>query len=220
MIYFGTKSEISYMQELLDKFEKIRVIEQDVREELREEGTKYLSPHGMLKHIREEASKRADGYSELRQDFARMIPRANQICESQSLSWYISGRAAPLEGGLPFEGSVFDMVLDRPSDIYDIDNDVRTTINKCLGVLNNQLSIELRQLINPIYWISRLLVFLIQLPYKLIEISGFNAEKIQDHFLGKLAQLLYVIALILFLIWLGVESIQDLISIIGAGLIP
>jgi len=220
MIYFETKSDISSMQGVLKLFEEIRAIEKDVREELREEGASYLSPHGMFKHIREEAAKRNDRYSELRQDFARMIPHVNQICEAHSIACHRSGRAAPMEGGLPFEGSIFDMVLNRPSDMFDLDNDVRDTVNKCLGAQKEQLSKELRQLINPIHWASRLLIFLIQLPYKLIEISGFNVEKIQDHFLGKFAQLLYVIALILFLLWLGVESIQDLISILGTGLIP
>jgi len=220
MIYFETKSDIDHLQELLGLFENIRKIEKDVREDLREDGAQYLSPHGMFKHIREEAAKRDDRYSELRQDFARMIPRANQICEAHSIAWHRSGRAAPMEGGLPFEGSIFEMVLDRPSDIVDIDNDVRDTINKCLGALKEQLSREFRQLINPIHWVSRILIFLIQLPYKLIEISGFDMEKIQDHFLGKLAQLLYVIALILFLVWLGIESVQDLVSILATGLIP
>lgn len=199
MIYFDTKSDISHMERLLARFELIREIE---------------------KTIREEATVRDAQYGNLRRQFARMIPRANDICDGHSIAWYRNGRAAPMEGGLTFEGSIFDLVLDRPSDIMDIDTDIRDTINRCIGALEVKATREFRQLINPLYWLRRLLIFIIRLPYMLIEVSGFDVAKIQDHFLGKLAQLIYVILLVLFLIWLGVESIPDLISLIGSALVP
>jgi len=220
MIYFGTKAAIKHIEGLLARFENIREIEKATREALRDEGAKYLSPHGMFKRIREQAAERHHEYGELRRQFARMIPRANDICGEESVAWHRQGHAAPMEGGLQFEGSIFDLVLDRPSDMVDIDSDVRDTINKTIGSLEVKAGKELRQLINPFYWLRRLLVFVIRLPYTLIEASGFDVAKVEDHFLGKFAQLLYVIVLILIFIRLGVESVEDLISLIGPFLIP
>ena len=220
MIYSATKAEIKHMEGLLARFEMITRIEQATREALRDEGAKYLSPHGMFKHIREQAAERHQEYAVHRRQFARMIPSANEICGEESIAWHRQGRAAPLEGGLPFQGSVFDLVLDRPSDIMDIDSDVRDTIIKTIGSLEAKAHRELRQLINPLYWLRRLLVFVIRLPYTLIEASGFDVAKVEDHFLGKLAHLVYVILLILILIRLGVESVSDLISPIAPVLMP
>lgn len=214
MIYFVVKDKIEHMTRLLALFEAIREVEKKTRSELVDEGRSWLGPYGMLKDIREEAALRDPSYSVMRTDFARMIPRANELCEEESISWQRVGLSAPMEGGAKFQGSIFDLVLNRPSDLLDIDSDVRDTVNKCIGSLEDRRKKEFRQLINPFYWVRQIVVFVIRLPYLLIEASGFDVAKIEDHFLGKLAHLIYVILLVLVLLWFGIDSTSDLVALL------
>jgi hypothetical protein len=213
MIYFATRSELSQMRSLLQKFERIIAIEQTIKNQLREEGNEYLSPSGMFKDIRNEASKREPEYQELRASYAKLIPIANKICDREKVSWYRQGYAAPIEGGMAYQGSVFKFVLNRPSDIVDIDTDVRDTINQTIGSFEQKLADEFRRLVNPLYWLVQGFIFIVRLPFKILEISGFNVDIIQEHLVARFFQLLYVIALILNLIRFGLAQVIDLGSL-------
>jgi hypothetical protein len=214
MIYFSVRDDLRHIRSLLHHFEEIVSIEQETRQGLREGGAQYLGPHDMFRRVREESSKTNSAYSGLRAEYAQMIPRTNEICEREGIAWHRQGRAAPLEGGLPFQGSIFELILNRPSDIMDIDTDLRDTANQCIGVLERHVSHELRQLINPIYWIGRIVLFVVRLPYTILELSGFDVEQIQEHLIARLFQLLYVIALILILVRFGLASAIDLKSLL------
>lgn len=214
MIYFSVRGDRDHMATLLDRFERIITVEQDTRQRLREENAQYLGPHDMFKRIREESSRSDAGYADLRAEYARMIQRANGICDHENIAWHRQGRAAPLEGGLAFQGSIFELPLNRPSDLMDIDVDVRDTANQCIGALEHRMRRELKQLINPIYWIRIAAVFVVRLPYTILELSGFDVEVIQQHLIARLFQLLYVIALILILLRFGLTSVLDATSLL------
>lgn len=213
MIYFTVIDELRLMRSLLSHFESIVSIEQDTRERLREDGATYLGPYHMFKRIREESSKSNSDYTDLRVEYAKLVPRANEICEREGISWHRQGQAAPMEGGSPFQGSIFEFVLNRPSDILDIDTEVRDTVNQCIGVLERKSSKELMQLINPFYWIGKALIWIVRLPYNILDLSGFDVEKIQEHLIARLFQLLYVIGLIWILVRFGLASAIDLKSL-------
>jgi len=214
MIYFTTKDELEHMRSLLRTFESIIAIESTTSERLREAGTEYLTPYGMFKHIRKEAAKNYPEYQELRTAYAKMIPRANQISKRENVPWYKEGIAALIEGGMPFQGSIFEFVLKRPSAIIDIDTDVRDTVNQIIGILEHKEIHEFRQIINPLYWLKVVIIFIVRLPYSILELSGFDVEKIQDYLIFRTFQLLYVIALILILVRFGLIPIIDLKSLL------
>jgi hypothetical protein len=215
MIYFGARDELKHMQSLLAQFENIVSIERVTRERLRAEGAQYLGPYDVFKRIREESARSNPTYAELRVSYAKLVPRADKICDREGISWHRQGRAAPLEGGSAFQGSIFGFVLNRPSDLMDIDTDVRDTANQCIGVLERKSSKELSQLINPLYWIGKAVIWIVRLPYTILELSGFDVQKIQEHMIARLFQLLYVIGLIWILLRLGLSSAIDLGSLIA-----
>ncbi len=208
MNYFSTKDDLEHMRTLLDNFERIITIEQRTRETLRKKD--FLTMHSFFKELREEASKTNPEYKDLRATYAKMIPRANEICEREKVSWHRQGWAAPIEGGSAFQGPILGFVLDRPSELMDIDTDVRNTINQVLGILEYREAQEYKKLINPLYWLMQAFIFVVRLPYTILKISGFDVDKIQEHLFARLFQLIYVIALILVLIWFGLESVIDL----------
>ena len=214
MIYFSIRGDLENIELLLRDFEQIVSIEQDTRQRLKEDGAPYLGPQHMFKRIREESAESNAEYSELRAEYAKLIPRSNEICDREGIAYYIEGRGAPIEGNLPFQGSIFEFPLNRPSDMMDIDTKVRDTANQCIGALERRKGDELRQLINPIYWLRRAIVFVVRLPFTLLELSGFDVEIIQEHLIARLFQLVYVIALILILVRLGLTSLIDLSSLL------
>jgi hypothetical protein len=58
-----------------------------------------------------------------------------------------------------------------------------------------------------------LFIFILRLPVNLIGLAGFNVEKFEEQFWGKLFNLLWIAALIGFLVWLGLGK-ADLIEVI------
>jgi hypothetical protein len=81
-------------------------------------------------------------------------------------------------------------------------------------VLERKSSKELRQLINPFYWIARGVILVVRLPYTILELSGFDIQKIQEHLIARLFQLLYVIGLIWILLRFGLGSVIDIKSLL------
>ncbi|MBI3933384.1 MAG: hypothetical protein HY316_01745 [Acidobacteria bacterium] len=76
---------------------------------------------------------------------------------------------------------------------------------------------EFRKLVNPGWWVLGVLKFVIQIPFRLVSLSGFDVGKVEDHFLAKVFKLAEVI-FILFVLWkLGIERTR-LVDIV-AGLL-
>ena len=174
-----------------------------------------MNSYAFLKQIREDLSKTNSEYQGLRTIYAKLIPRANEVCERENVSWHRKGMAAPLEGGGAFQGSVFEFILNRPSDLMDIDTDVKDTINQVLGILEHKESQEFKKLLNPFYWLREAFIFVVRLPYNILKLSGFDVDKIQEHLFARLFQLIYVIALILVLVWFGLTSVIDLKTLLA-----
>jgi len=86
-------------------------------------------------------------------------------------------------------------------DIYD-------ALNQTIGACENNVDIEFKRLINPLYWIKELLIIIIRIPFMLIEASGFDVTKFEDHFLSKLFKFLEIIIIIFILIKLGMKREQ------------
>ena len=213
MLYFSSKNDLSHIKSLLDNFEQLRVIEIETRERLARDGSSWLTPLGMFKSIKEEALK-SKSYSKIRSEYSRQISKANEICERENVSWHRQGYAARMEGSNPYSDSIFTLALNRPSDLMDIDNDVRDTANQAIGILEQKTSEELYKLVNPFYWIKEFIIFAVRLPYTLIELSGFDVKKVEEHLIAKFIHLAYVVALILILIKLGFTSGISLTEII------
>jgi hypothetical protein len=81
-------------------------------------------------------------------------------------------------------------------------------LNQTIGECEARVAVEFRRLINPLYWIKEVLVLVIRIPFILIEASGFDVSKVEDHLLAKAFKLLEVVAIIYILIRLGLTKEQ------------
>jgi hypothetical protein len=99
--------------------------------------------------------------------------------------------------------------LDPPSDLVDFDSVFRDTSNQIIGNLERKERAELLKLINPVYWLKELIIFLIRLPYSTFAASGFDVERIQDHFIARAMHLLYVVLLLYILLRFGLLPITE-----------
>lgn len=214
MIYFSKKADLELMQKLTSYFESIINIEEETLNHLRTKNTEYLSSMDMFQKIREEAYRICPEYVYLRTNFAKLIPKANEICEREKINFKISGITSLLEGRRSFEGSIFEFILNRPADLIDFNTIFRDTVNQIIGILEYKAKNEFKNLFNPFFWIKEFFVFIIRLPYSCLRISGFDVEKIQENLFARLFQLVYVIALLLILAYFGFGSVIDLKSLI------
>lgn len=133
----GRSTYKALVESFRTSFENLRRIEEDVREELREEGQKFLSIRGYLKEIRSRASSTRSEYDALRHTFNISIPRIKEIATWCGISHIISIQGAPIEGGIQFYGSVFEAILDPPSLLIDLDTKVRDVLSQLLGCIDN-----------------------------------------------------------------------------------
>jgi hypothetical protein len=210
MIYFTAKSELELIKQYLMYFEEIILIESQIKEKLINDGQKYLTSISMNNEIRETALKENSRYKEVRTEYAKMLPLVKDICCREMLSINISGTSAPLEGETPFSGTIFELILIRPSELIDFNNYLRDIINQAIGITERNVNRELWELINPFYWIKIVALWIIRFPYKIIELSGFDIKKVEEHLIAKVIHLLYLLSVTMFLLWLGIDTVSRL----------
>lgn len=213
MIYLDTKDDSKFILQFSQTFEHLRQIEVKAQKNLRARDVKWLGSMSMFQGIREEANNIDVNYAGIRANFTKMMHRAIQITNEQGVNHRQQIQSAPIEGNRIFNGSIYDAVLDPPSALIDFDTIFRDTINQVIGILEWKQAKEFRHLVNPFYWLKELIVFLVRLPHILISVSGLDVKKVEEHFIGKLSQLVYVIALILLAARLGI-SVADIIQLI------
>ncbi len=81
-------------------------------------------------------------------------------------------------------------------------------LNETIGLSEERVQSEWRNLLNPLHWLKVLFLFIIRLPVTLIGAAGFTVDKFEDHMWPKLLNLVWTLALIGILILLGVKNDQ------------
>jgi len=202
MSYFQARSDLHFMREFAAAVLKLWELETKGPKKLTDGQRRYTSPSKRQATIQWQASK-IEGYAHVRERVVRGALRANRIARRLGVPIEYTSYPAPAAGGPIIELTVFDATFRDQS--YD-GVERRFTLDaldQAIGECEAQVNAEFRHLINPIYWVKEVLVFIIRIPFIVIEASGFDVSKVEDHFLGRAFKLLEIIALIAFLVWLG-----------------
>lgn len=198
MIYFSTKHNLK----------DVECFKGTVLEFWEKEGQMPQSRHG------EPEPELMEEYQCLREKLAKKTPKIIRIAKSANVSCTLHSYPAPAIGGPVIPVNLFQAILHDDSHggidrqrIYD-------TINTLRGQLEENIRLEFWRLINPVYWAGRILEILLRIPFWLLSKTGFDVEKVEDHFLGKLFKVLEVVAILYIAIRLGVpeESVTSLWS--------
>jgi|ERR1043166_6927848 hypothetical protein len=154
----------------------------------------------------------------LRTRIARTSPRINNLVRARRIPASIQSFPAPAIGGPILNVNIFDSLLHDPTINRGLGGGVPRqmvvdVIDRAIGVSENRCADEWKHLVNPFYWLKVVFLFVLRLPANLIQLSGFDVSKFEEHFWGKLFQLVWIISLIGFLIWLGFAK-TDVIEVI------
>ena len=205
MSYFRAKSDLQFMQEFGNAVMALWKIEHEAAKAVKPRG---LSPPtlGEIRRLsRVEATKHKD-YQAVRAQVAQRVPRAKRIADRLGLLGVYESYPMPAVGGPVIPVTIFDAILYDPTYDGVPEQLIVDALNQTLGACQHRVAAELRHLINPIYWVKELLVFIIRIPFIIIEASGFDVSKVEDHFLGRAVKLFEIIVLIAILVWLGLSK--------------
>jgi len=209
--YFQAKSDLKFIIDFHQSVVELWRIEKEVTENI--DFSNYRSKRDYQTALQAEASKK-NGYQEVRRQVAKCVLRAERIASCLRVPIIFESYPAPAVGGPIIEQKVFSAILKDMShgglidkqSIYDI-------LNQTIGECEARMSVEKRRLINPLYWFKELIVAIIRIPFMLIEASGFDVGKVEDHLIGRFFKLLEIGLILYFLLRLGIEneSIQQIL---------
>lgn len=90
-------------------------------------------------------------------------------------------------------------------------------IEQTIGCCEEQVKHELRNLINPLYWLRELLFFILRIPFILIQATGFDTDKVEEHLVGHLFKTLELALIFYLLLRLGFKR-TDILDIVRSFL--
>jgi hypothetical protein len=210
MSYLQAKSDLDFMLRFKADVINFWGFEQGARKNIKKN---FDSKREYQEALAVEASK-ISGYQEQRNAVSQGILRATRIAKRFGVPLILTSYPAPIVGGPVINQSLFSAILkDFTHGGFADKQSIVDALNQTIGECKSVASREKRHLVNPLYWIKEMLVFVIRIPFWLIEVSGFDVSKFEDHFFGKLSKLLFFILLFIILLSIGLDKqdIKDLL---------
>jgi hypothetical protein len=210
MKWLESRSDLCFMQEFRNKV--FRLLEIEGRAATAFEGGFYMLPHERQAHIQTLAYKIAPEYPQVREEVARDVVRAIRIARRYGVP--VDGKSAPppAVGGIVVPVNLFYAVLGDNSYGGIPGQAVVDTLNQALGVLEERCRREFLRLLNPVNWLWGVLTVVLRIPFKLVEATGFDAGKVEDHLLGKVFKLVELTAILYVVAKLGIgQDMKDLL---------
>jgi hypothetical protein len=211
MSYFQTKSDLKAVLDFRDAVVVLWKIESEAAAQLRHHD--FMTPDDRRRAILRESAK-VENYQEIRAKVARGTLRASRLARRLGVPIRLQSFPPLAIGGPVIDVDLFQAVL-HDNSYGGIDRQlIYDALNQLTGELEAKTAKEFRQLVNPIYWVRELLVLIVRIPFIIIEASGFDVHKIEDHLFGKLFKVLEIAALIYILIRIGLtpEQLRDVMS--------
>lgn len=203
MNYLKAKSDFNFMINFHKSVIKLWEIEKEAAKDL---DIGHGNKIEYQANLQAEASK-IQGYQAIRAQVAKGILLAHRIAGSHGVPNIFYSYPAPAVGGPVIDQPIYSAILKDLSHGGQITNQtIYDTINQTIGECKAAVSCEKRRLLNPINWIWEIISFIVRIPFLLIQASGFDVSKVEDHLLSKLFKLAEI-AFILYVLWrLGFEQ--------------
>ncbi len=206
MGYFKAKSDLEFL--LRFRADVIELFEHEGKaaKKLRDEQVFVLSSE--WKGAVQSVATRDDpvGYQAVRQRVAIRMTRAVQLAKMLRVPVDFTSLPAPAIGGYPIPFNVFESVLKDLSHGEGVDRQmVIDTLNRTVGAAEEKVRSELRHALNPAWWLWSALVFILRIPFIVLNAAGFNTEKFEDNLWSRLFKVAEVVAIAYFLAKLGLS---------------
>jgi hypothetical protein len=205
MAYWRAKSDLEFMIRFRDNVAELFRHEDAAAEEVAQ-GWGYMSPDERKRAIRVVATQNDGGYQEVRGRIAVDMARVVQIGWARRIPMQFTSYPAPVVGGPIIPVNIFESVLFDPSHGGIERQVVVDTLNRTVGACAAQLRVEFWRLFNPLYWLWSLLVFVLRIPFRLLEAAGFDIGKIEDNLWARLFKVGEVVLIAYLLARWGLNS--------------
>jgi len=204
--YFKAKSDLEFIaafrKDVLVLFEH----EGKAAKTLRDQQTLVLPSE--WKAVVQSVATREDptGYQGIRQRIAVGMTRAVRLARGLGVPVDFTSLPAPAIGGYPIPFNLFESVLMDISHGEGVKRqDILDTLNRAVGAAEDRVRIEWRHAINPAWWLWSLLVFVLRIPFIVLNAAGFDTDKFEDNLWSRLFKVGEVVAIAYFLAKLGVN---------------
>jgi hypothetical protein len=211
MSYFEARSDKKFISDFIEDANKFMTIEAEVEAKL------FLVGHELVderqKMVQEEASQHPE-YQRLRDVISKKNLRTIIIARKHNVPVDLLSLPPPMVGGAVIPVNVISSLL--------IDNSYQGVERQVIwdiliqteGACEDRLEKEFRKLLNPFHWLMEILTFIVRIPFLIIQTSGFNVSKVEDHFLGKSFKMLELAIILYVAIQIGLDK-EQLLSIIS-----
>lgn len=207
--FLRAKSDLDHMVKFRDAVFALWKLEDNAIKSL----DPYTLSMGILHQERQEAIMQAanedENYQTVRENVSRFVLKAMRIASRHQIPTEFKSIPPPMVGGAIIPVNIFYSVLTDNSYQGVSRQMVLDAINQTLGSCETFVQEEFWKLFNPLNWIKEILKWILRIPFMLIELTGFNVDKVEDHFLGKLFKVIEVVAIVYILYRLGVQR-EDL----------
>ncbi|ATW24195.1 hypothetical protein [Candidatus Formimonas warabiya] len=200
MQYFEIKADLQFMKDFLKNVYDLWQIESEVAKKI---GRGHWVLHNEYKKIVRNQAASVGGYQHIRSLVATGSLRAIKIADAFGIPIHANSFPAPAVGGPVIPLNLFSAILNDTS-YNGIDKQVIIdAINQTIEACEIRVKQELWNLINPLYWVKTIFIFIIRIPFLLIKFSGFNVDKIEEHIFSKLFKVIELGVLIIILLKYG-----------------
>jgi hypothetical protein len=219
MSYWDARKDLRLLQDYKQTVQDYWAEKANVNRIIGESGyPKHRTPREVGLRINQQTAPYRQRVAPLRERIAILTPRVTNLARRLGIGTGVTSFPAPAVGGPVLRFDIFDAILRDPSHGAVVgeripEQDILDKLNAAIGAADERVKTEWHHLINPLYWIKSLFIFILRLPVNLIGLAGFNISKFEEHFWGKLFNLLWIAAMIGFLVWLGLGK-ADLIDLV------
>src|ERR1700681_1389211 len=159
------------------------------------------------------AASRDSQYPVIRDRVARATRRMQRIAYENGIATMLKSIPPPAVGGVIIPVELFGAVLHDNSH-GGIDRQmIVDALNQTRGAASERVETEFRRMLNPLQWVKDALGFVLRIPFMLVEATGFDISKVEDHFLGKIFKFIELSLLLWIAIRLGLGK-QELRSLL------
>ena len=187
-------------------------IEDECAERLRKKGS-YFRANEFRDAIKSASISDSDGRA-IREEIAKGIENIKRIANGFGLPTIARSLPAPMVGGYVIPQQILDCVLQDTSYQGVERSIIWDLLNRTIGECERVVEREWKRTCNPLAWAMAGLEAVIRIPFVLLSMSGFDVSKAEDHLFAKLFKVLEIVAIIVFLFWIGFNR-NDILTAIG-----
>jgi hypothetical protein len=212
MSFLKAKKDLQLMTDFLANTEKLWKLED---EKSRSRPRRPTSLAMLSYNVEEETDQsQTDEYQRVRDSINLTLQSAISIARKHRVPIDAQSFPPPAVGGVIITFNYFTVILKDNTHGGINRQTIRDVIVQTIGACQNHIKAEKEKLYNPIHWVTAAFSFVLQIPYKLLKMSGFNVDKIEDQMWAKVFKLIYIVFIFAFLVYVVGVSKDKVIEVV------